>query len=330
MVNKTIASLPASAAVPHVDEDWWNSLLMEEERWFQQERGFDGGPPPAEMSLETEVDWDKVTQAYALDDVVEAEAYGYNQGGVLVRNAALQGFVPVSHLVATTEAMINGTLPPDWEQIHAPDVLQPILAAYVGRTLRLKIIECNPKRGRIVLSERSAQSEPGRRTRLLNTIQPGERASGRVTNITRFGVFVDLGGLEGLIHISELSWGRVQHPAEVVQVGQELTVHVIRVDREHNRIALSLKRLHPNPWEDVERRYQVGQVISVQVTSVVSFGAFARVEEGLDGLIHVSEMPHNGAPPKPWRVVQEGETVQARIVHIDAARQRMGLSLNLD
>ncbi len=327
MVKEILASRPTPDALD-VDEAWWASLLREEKRWFPQEAPtrteVDETPP------EPEIDWEQVRQAYLVDDVVEAEAYGYNQGGILVRNRVLQGFVPLSHLVATTEAMMAGKLPADWEKSHAPEVMQSILEAYVGRTLRLKIIECKPGQGRIVLSERSAQCEPGRRTRLLNSIQPGQIVSGQVTNITRFGVFVDLGGLEGLIHISELSWGRVQHPADVVQVGEELTVHVLRVHRDSNRIALSLKRLRPNPWETVTQRYHIGQIISVQITCVVSFGAFARVEEGLDGLIHVSEMPHNGGTPQPWKIVREGETAQVRIVHIDAERQRMGLSLNLD
>ncbi|RMF49734.1 MAG: 30S ribosomal protein S1 [Anaerolineae bacterium] len=327
MVKDILTSRPA-LDTREVDEAWWDSLLMEEERWFPQDM-----PAQSDMNgtlSDQHVDWEKVQQAYMVDDVVEAEAYGYNQGGILVRNSVLQGFVPLSHLVATTDAMMRGELPPNWDAIQDPEVVQPILSAYVGRRLRLKIIECEPERGRIVLSERSAQCEPGRRTRLLNSLQPGQIISGQVTNITRFGVFIDLGGLEGLIHISELSWGRVQHPSDVVQMGEELKVHVIRVDRENNRVALSLKRMRPNPWEDVEQRYQVGQIISVQITCVVSFGAFARVEEGLDGLIHVSEMPHNGGAPKPWKIVHEGEIVQARIVHIDAARQRMGLSLLLD
>jgi small subunit ribosomal protein S1 len=196
--------------------------------------------------------------------------------------------------------------------------------------LTLKVIECNPSRGRIVLSERAAQAAPGCRDKLFTGLQSGDRVSGTVTNVTEFGAFVDLGGAEGLIHVSELSWGRVQHPSKVLKVGQTVTAHVVQVNPTRNRIALSLKRLFANPWETVQARYQVGQVIHVCITTIVPYGAFARVEDGIDGLIHVSEMCLKGRQITPWHVIQEGQNIKARIVLIDAARQRLGLSLNLD
>lgn len=330
MVNKVLSSHHTSDA-PEIDEGWWRSLLLEENRWAQK------STTPKEEPLTTspvqekkQVDWTAVTQVYESDDIIEASVYSYNQGGLLLENDFLQGFVPISHLIATTTALAEGRLSPDWENDLDSPVLQSILGEYVGRTLSLKIIECNPERGRIVLSERAAQSGPGKRALLLANIKPGQRLKGPITNITRFGVFVDLGGLEGLIHISELSWGRVQYPGDVVQVGQEVEVYVLRVDHTTNHIALSLKRLQPNPWEKVEQRYQVGQYVDVQITTVVPFGAFARLEDGLDGLIHVSQMPSKGERTNPHQIVQKGDTITAQIIHIDPVNQRLGLSLLME
>jgi small subunit ribosomal protein S1 len=216
------------------------------------------------------------------------------------------------------------------ETYNTPASYLDALNAYVGRWLTLKVIECNPNRGRIVLSERAAQAAPGCRDKLFTGLQSGDRVSGTVTNVTEFGAFVDLGGAEGLIHVSELSWGRVQHPSKVLKVGQTVTAHVVQVDPTRNRIALSLKRLCANPWETVQERYQVGQVIHVCITTIVPYGAFAWVEDGIDGLIHVSEMCLKDQQITPWDMIREGQHIKTRIVLIDAARQRLGLSLNLD
>jgi small subunit ribosomal protein S1 len=147
-----------------------------------------------------------------------------------------------------------------------------------------------------------------------------------VTNLCSFGVFVDLGGLEGLVHVSELSWGRVEHPGDVLEPGQPVEVYVLNVDRERKRVGLSVKRLQPDPWQSVEERYRVGQIVEGVVTHVVDFGAFARVEEGLEGLIHVSELAE-GNFLHPRNVVQEGDIVAVRVLNIDGARRRMGLSM---
>jgi small subunit ribosomal protein S1 len=150
-----------------------------------------------------------------------------------------------------------------------------------------------------------------------------------VTNITDFGVFIDLGGVEGLIHVSELSWGRVRHPADMVEVGDKLYAIVLQVDKERARIALSLKRLNTNPWETAEQRYKPGQIVEAVVTSIVPFGAFARLEDGLDGLIHISELTVPGQSGGIIQRLAEGQSLQVRVLNVDAARQRLGLSLKL-
>jgi len=164
---------------------------------------------------------------------------------------------------------------------------------------------------------------------LFNTLEPGQNIKGTVTNITDFGVFIDLGGVEGLIHISELSWGRVSHPSQIVELGQEIDAQVLEISPERCRVALSLKRLLPNPWEKADSDFAIGQIVPATITSIVSYGAFARLDAGVEGLIHASEMPLDGG--KSVRdVITEKQEVQVRILHVDAAHQRMGLSLNLD
>jgi small subunit ribosomal protein S1 len=202
------------------------------------------------------------------------------------------------------------------------------LAGFVGKELSLKVIECVPDEGRVVFSERAARAGAGRRAQLFSHLQPGEIVSGEVTNITDFGVFIDLGGVEGLIHISELSWGRVVHPSHIVKLGQTLQVQVIDILPERCRIALSLKRLQSNPWETVHQRYAVNDIVPATVTSVVSYGVFARLEEGLEGLVHVSEMTLGAVTVRD--VYQEGQKINVRILHVDPGHQRLGLSLKLD
>jgi small subunit ribosomal protein S1 len=328
-VNKQ-KMVSAKPAPPALDEGWWSSLLSEDEREGVKTVTAREKTRPAPESRGKDLDWEAILTIFENDQIVEAQVIGYNQGGLLVENETLQGFVPISHLIENI--CDDPALPGGQTQLtDAPfELLKSYLSGYVGEWLSLKVIECDPERGRIVLSERAALAEPGRRNQLLETLVPGDRVCGTVTNITEFGVFVDLGGLEGLIHISELSWGRVRHPADVLELGQAIDVQVLQADRERNRVALSLKRLAPNPWASAEQRYQIGQVVTVRITSVVSYGAFARVEEGLDGLIHCSEMAPPGVKVIPWQVLKEGQFVQARVVHIDATRQRLGLSLNLE
>jgi small subunit ribosomal protein S1 len=306
---------------PPQDESWWGAILAEEESRPRASISRAAHNPataaeaPHPSSPQNCVDWGLAQGQFECDSVVQLQVVGHNRGGLLVNGEHLQGFVPISHLVM----MPAGKSEADQEQF---------LAAYLGRDLRLKIIECDQDRGRVVFSERAALAEAGSRNLLLHRLRIDDCVLGTVTNITDFGIFVDLGGVEGLIHVSEISWGRVRHPSDVVSFGESVKVYVIGVDQERARIALSLKRLTPNPWENAEARYFPGLVTDAMITSILPFGAFARLEEGLDGLIHVSEI--NGETTNPLEIFHEGQAVRVRILHVDANRQRLGLSLKLE
>jgi len=177
-----------------------------------------------------------------------------------------------------------------------------------------------------VLSERAAQTEPGQRQKLLDDLTIGQRVKGRVTNITDFGAFVDLGGVEGLVHISELSWGRVIHPKNHLQINDMIDVLILQVNRNQCRVSLSVKQLTSNPWDDVQQRYPKGKTLNGTITEIVKYGAFARLEDGLEGLIHVSEMGFQGNESLKSHF-SEGQNVQVEVVLVDAEKQRMSLRL---
>jgi small subunit ribosomal protein S1 len=306
---------------PPLDESWWQAVLAEEERYSDSDQELIPSDQERPTSAaaddnatgEHAIDWEVANKLYELDETIDLKVTGCNRGGLLVNGMDIHGFVPISHLLGIQECS------------NDPEAA---LKAYLDTSLRLKIIECDEARGRVVFSERAAQSEPGQRNLLLSRLKTGDCIIGRVTNITDFGIFVDLGGIEGLIHVSEISWGRVQHPADIVSIAQDIEVYVIEVDLARNRVALSLKRLQPNPWQTAVSRYEPGQVAEAIITSVVPFGAFARLEEGLDGLIHKSEMGYE-EEINPAELLQEGQSVQVRVLHIDPERQRLGLSMNL-
>jgi small subunit ribosomal protein S1 len=299
---------------PQVDESWWAAVLEEEDKHvFEAAQHSDNNFDSKMIQTGDPEDWAWAHELYKNDDVVDLTIIGHNRGGLLVEARSLRGFVPVSHLL-------------EIEPGASENERARHLGSLVGCTLQLKVIEFDPDRGRLVLSQRAAQAGPGKRVELLTRLKAGDRVSGKITNITRFGVFVDLGGVEGLIHVSELSWGRVKHPSDVVKCGQEIEVQILSVDRDQDRVALSLKELLPDPWQDLDRSYTIGQVVEGVVTNVVKFGAFVGIDEGLEGLIHVSELG-DGHFMHPRNVVQEGELVRVRVIHINADERRLGLSL---
>jgi small subunit ribosomal protein S1 len=313
-------------AMPATDEGWWQSVLADEQRYAPPHPQHGNVPKPKPVVQEKlekveavhivepdQADWTAIKDLYSNDRIIEMKVTGHNRGGLLVETNGLAGFVPFSHLIelAGKEHEVNRDMS---------------LETYVGKTLNVKVIECVPEDGRVVFSERAALAEPGKRAELFHNLTNGKRTRGTVTNITDFGVFVDLGGVEGLIHISELSWGRVSHPNQIVKLGDEIDVQVLDISAERCRVALSLKRLTQNPWERALTDFAEGTVLSAVVTSVLSYGAFARIDAGVEGLIHASEMPLE-ANQSPRELLKEGEEIRVRVLHVDPSHQRMGLSL---
>ncbi|GAB4463580.1 MAG: hypothetical protein Kow0070_24310 [Anaerolineales bacterium] len=307
--------------MPVLDEGWWESVLADEQKYASAhpkpmlQPAAPRQAPAAEAKPEV-VDWDSIKHLYKNDHILEMKVVGHNRGGLLVEGNGLTGFVPLSHLIELTGKE------KDSERLHS-------LEGYVGRTLKVKVIECVPEDERIIFSERAALAEPGKRVELFHTLTPGMCVAGKVTNITDFGVFLDLGGVEGLIHISELSWGRVTHPSQLVKLGEELEVQVLDLSAERCRVALSRKRLLPNPWERASEEFPQGKIVSATVTNVLSYGAFASLDIGVEGLIHATQMPlAEGQSPRDLLTV--GQRLQLRVLHVDPAHQRLGFSMLLD
>jgi small subunit ribosomal protein S1 len=311
---------------PTVDEGYWSALLSEGEHAHpvQSNNGFENQHSDYDESDDffssnhrtaIESDWEEIQRITDDDETIDLNVVGYNRGGLLVEWRSLRGFVPASqlnHFPSTGNSTVR----------------RNALLDRVGETLCLRVIELDVEKNRLILSERAAQAEPGERANILTNLNPGDIVTGIITNLCEFGAFVDLGGLEGLIHISELSWGRVGHPGSMLSRGQEVDAYVLGVDQDAGRIALSLKRLRPDPWKTVEDRYEVGQIVEGVITNVVDFGAFACIEEGLEGLIHVSELAE-GHFLHPRNVVTEDQLIQARILTINGPARRLGLSLRL-
>ena len=261
----------------------------------------------------TQNDWQTAQLSLDGGDLFHLQVTGANRGGLLVDWNGLQGFIPASHLQAMPRS-------------QDPYERMADLTGRIGDSITVRMIEVDERQKRLVFSERAAASDAGSPESILSNLQPGDNCQGTVTNLTTFGAFVDLGGVEGLIHISELSWDRVRHPNDVLRPGQEVEVHVLGVNPGEKRVALSLKRLRPDPWLDVAQRYEVGTIVEGTITNVVSFGAFVRVEEGLEGLVHISELAE-GNFLHPRNVVHEGDKVQVRVLRVDPANHRLGLSL---
>jgi len=262
-------------------------------------------------------DWLEAQSWLKSQQVIESQIIGHNKGGVIVRVGKVRGFVPGSQLDPQRAAD-----QPAFDQ----ESEERWWSTLVGETIQLKVIEVDRERNRLILSERAALRD--RRKNLLDGLTEGSVCQGRVTNLVDFGAFVDIGGIDGLVHLSELSWKRVSHPREVVEVGQEIKVYVLRVDRERERVALSLKQLQPDPWASVEERYQEGQVVEGVITRLAKWGAFVSItgDEAIEGLIHISELDDSPIV-HPREVVQPGQVVTLRVIGADKNRHRMALSL---
>ncbi len=296
-----------------LDEGWWASLMGEEFDLSESFVSLETDRGAIENERQETQDWEKIISLYENDEILPFEVRGYNRGGLLVVAEGIQGFVPVSHIL---------NLPCGLEE----EPRMTCLAEFVGKNLDLKVIECDHNLERIVLSERAAKAGCGKRKQLFDTLKPGVRVQGTVTNITDFGVFIDLGGVEGLVHLSEISWGRVQHPAEVVEVEDSVEAIVLQVCEENCRVALSMKRLQTNPWEQLEKEIHLGDVLPATITSIMRFGIFARLEYGVEGLIHNSSLT-NFEPKESSTSFQPGQHIHVEVLHIDSERRRLGLGL---
>ncbi len=250
--------------------------------------------------------WGTIEQVKEEDGVVEGTVIEVVKGG-LILDIGLRGFLPASLV----------------EMRRVRD-LQP----YVGQTLEAKIIELDKNRNNVVLSRRAwlEQTQSEVRHGFLTQLQKGQIRKGVVSSIVNFGAFVDLGGVDGLVHVSELSWKHIDHPSEVVAVGDEVTVEVLDVDMDRERVSLSLKATQEDPWQHFARTHQIGQIVPGKVTKLVPFGSFVRVEEGIEGLVHISELAERHVEI-PEQVVQVNDDVMVKIIDIDLERRRISLSL---
>ncbi|MBK7897725.1 MAG: S1 RNA-binding domain-containing protein [Anaerolineaceae bacterium] len=256
-----------------------------------------------------ELDWNKAEELLASQDVYKSKVIGQNKGGLLVKLGQLRGFIPnsqISRRRGQHEGQKNNNV------------------------IQTKVIEVDRKRGRLILSERAAEKEArqAKRAEILSNLEEGHVLKGRVINLADFGAFIDVGGVEGLVHLSELSWKRVNAPADILEVGNEVEVYVLNIDEERERLALSLKRLEPDPWTIIDEYYQVGQLLEATITKLTKYGAFARLDDdyALEGLIHISELSENHVN-HPRDVVQPSQTVTVRIIRVDKDQRQLGLSI---
>ncbi len=265
--------------------------------------------------------WRSMQEQFDEGVIIEAPVIDHNKGGLIV-DCGIRGFVPISQIVDFPRRPQNDQ-PRDAAQEIA-EKLQP----YVGRKLRLKILEVNRKANRLILSEKVALYEERREKRdeLFSSLETGQNVKGTVRSIAPFGIFVDLGGIDGLVHKSELSWNKVNNPEGSYEVGDEVEAEVIDINHERGRISLSIRRLLPDPWQSTVADLKVGDLVDGTVTKIVNFGAFVRVKDGLEGLIHISELSHQRVA-HPGDVVHEGQTLKLKIISLDSERHRLGLSL---
>lgn len=260
--------------------------------------------------------WENVEKMIADEVVVDTKIIGFNKGGLIAAIGNLRGFIPSSQVSATRRAQSSGDKPEQrWQKM-------------VGQPISVRIIEVDRERRRLILSERAANTESrsSLKDRVIGELEEGKTYTGRVTSLADFGAFININGADGLVHLSELSYDRVAHPKEVLEVGQEVQVKVINIDQEKRRIGLSLRALQDDPWKNHMAKFSVGQLVEGVITRLTKFGAFARLEGDIEGLIHISELSENRVE-HPKEVLHEGDVKTLRIIRIDADQHRIGLSL---
>ncbi len=271
----------------------------------------DGNVELSVSQARLEEDWLHAEKLRESEDVYETKVIDSNRGGLVVAFGRLRGFVPMSQLIG-------------FSRIRQAAERMRRLGDMVDEEIMLKVIEVNRRRRRLILSQRAAAKEwrRERRQSLLEELEPGQVRTGRLSQIADFGLFVNLGGLDGLVHVSELSWGRIEKPEEVFRIGQRLKVKVLNVDRERQRIGLSIKALAPDPWETVSERYSEGDLVQGKITQVVTFGIFVELEPGIEGLLHNSEL----LSTEQREELEPGDEILVKIIRIETDRRRIGLS----
>jgi small subunit ribosomal protein S1 len=318
-INAKSEGVVSSRDLERLDSEFLDSLKVGDSVhvYVLRPEGRNGNAVLSLSRARLESDWKKAAEIFEAGEVFQSQVISSNRGGVIVNVGRVRGFVPASQVSSIR-------LSRDLDDTAR----QERLGELIGRDLTVKIIEIDRRRNRLILSERVAVREwrQQQKDKLLEKLDEGEVRRGTVSSLCDFGAFVDLGGADGLVHLSELSWGRVGHPREVLELDQEVDVYVLGVDKERRRIALSIKRLKPEPWSTVEERYEIGQLVDATITKITDFGAFARLDEDIEGLIHISEISDDRIA-HPSAVVEEGQQVQLRIIRLDPQRQRLGLSL---
>lgn len=303
--------------------------LVAEWKWaIDEQRALLGDRPPgsqgeadapeeeqADVERPDQADWARAQRLLDQEKLCEARVLGHNSGGLVVEFGGLQGFVPASHLVG-------------FPRRASPAERERFLESRLGAILALSVIEVDPAQDRLVLSESEGvrRQREQHRDRLLRELRTGQICRGTVTQLCDFGAFVDLGGADGLVHVSEIAWRRVPHPRDVLRVGQEVEVRVLQLDPARRHIGLSIKRTQPNPWHTLAERFQVGQVVRGTITRIVDYGAFAQVDSSIEGLIHLSELAE-GDFKHPRNVVTEGDEMDLMVIRVEPSRRRLGLSL---
>jgi small subunit ribosomal protein S1 len=262
------------------------------------------------------IGWDVVEKMVETGEEFEGKIEGYNKGGVIVPVHGLRGFVPASQISMNRRNATPG---------DTPDARW---AKMIGQAITIRVIEVDRARRRLILSERAAnpESRQSLKERIIEELKEGEIRTGRVTSLADFGAFVNINGADGLVHLSEISWERIQHPSEALEVGQEVKVKIISIDREKKRIGLSIRALQDDPWQDKVNKFKVGMLVEGTITRLTKFGAFARLEGDVEGLIHISEISENRIE-HPKEALHEGDVVNLRVIRIDPEQRRIGLSL---
>ena len=261
----------------------------------------------SKKQADNEVKWKIAFDAYKTRKLLEAKVTGAVKGGLVVDYNGIRGFIPASQVAKETEESLE---------------------TFVGKTLPIKIIEINRRQGKVVLSHKMATGEKVKpdTSKLFEELEVGQTRHGTVTSLKNFGAFVDIGGVEGLIHLTELSWKRVKHPSDLLKVGQELDVFVLGVDKENRKVALGLKELQPDPWVKAAELYKPGQIVKAKIARFVKFGAFAELDENLEGLIHISEISDKPIT-RPEDVISVGDTVDVKVLKVIPEEQKIGLSI---